>query len=800
MKVSYEWLKTLVNIEGISFEQLVEDLSLHSVEVEGTKALTNASKVVVGYVKAKELHPNSDKLSLCQVNIGDEVLSIVCGAPNVDVGQKVMVVLPGGHVSGHEIKVSSIRGIRSEGMICSFQEIGLESKFIPEKFIDGIVVLDDDAPLGINALTYLGLDDYQIELGLTPNRMDLLSLKGIAQDVNAIYYQGLFDDDDTTFKESDTLTSDEIKVKLETSKCYSYHVRIIKNVVIKESPKFIKARLIASGIRPINNVVDITNYILMLFGQPLHAFDQEKLGDKIVVRRAHEKEETITLDQQKRILQKDDIVITDGKQVVAIGGVMGCANTEVTDETKNIVLEAAVFRPLSVRQTSSRLGLRSESSIRFERGVDLNTTVEALNYACYLLEKYASGTVSKGVVTTGTTYLKDRLITISSKEVSDVLEIRIDNEKLNSIFTRLGFKAFCKKDYFEVFVPNRRLDIMIKEDLFEEIMRIYGYDKLPETLPLMDLEGEKSLSQKRRRLIKNVLCDLGLKETITYSLTSQKKNQEFNVLLPQVKTIKLLNPMSEEQTEMRLGIVRSLIDVIKYNKARKQDDLALFELGKRYYLYENQDDDIVEDWVLSGTLTGHFGGTLWQGKFEMVDFFTVKGLLEVMFRRLGVKVQYQPIKQKVNELHPEQTALITIQNNVIGYIGAIHPKYAKEHDLDKVYVFEIILNDILSMSNEVITFKSISKVPHVERDLALLLDQSQSTGDVLDAIMKTDKMITNVDVFDQYIGDKIPSGKKSVAIRITLEADDTLTEEVIQAKIKKILKMLEYRFNIILRS
>lgn len=801
MKVSFEWLKTLVNIEGISLEQLVSDLSLYSVEVEGTSAITNASDVVIGYVIQKEKHPNSDKLSYCLVNVGNKVLPIVCGAPNVEAGQKVMVVLPGGQVFGHEIKTSTIRGVTSDGMICSFQEVGLEPKFIPEKYANGIVVLDNEAPIGLNALAYLGLDDYQIELGLTPNRMDLLSMRGVAKDVNAIYQQGLFDEDDITITESELLTSDEIKVSLVTSRCHAYHAKVIKDVVIKESPNFIKARLIASGIRPINNVVDITNYILMLFGQPLHAFDQDKLGKEILVRRAKEKEETITLDGQKRSLSKEDIVITNGQEIVAIGGVMGCANTEVTNKTKNIVLEAAVFRPLNIRQTSSRLGLRSEASVRFERGVDLNTTVMALNYASYLLEKYASGKVSQGIVSEGITSIKDRLVKISVKEVNDTLGLNLSCEELLSIFKRLDFKVTIKGNTLEVNVPNRRLDIMIKEDLIEEVVRIYGYDKLPETLPKMPLSGERSMSQKKKELIKQTLNNLGLKEVITYSLSTKVKNTEFSYLLPPNSgAIKLLHPMTEERTEMRLGIVRSLIDIIKYNKARKQDDLAFFELGKRYYLYNNQSDDIVENWVLAGSLTGRFGGTSWQGKTQMVDFFMVKGILDILFRRLGLKVKYLAINNQINELHPEQSASIILNNKEIGYLGTIHPKYAKAHDLDKTIVFEVLIDDILLMSNELKGFMPIPKVPHVERDLALVMDQNQSVGDVIEAIIKTDeKMITNVEVFDLYLGEKVGEGKKSVALRIILEASDTLTEDIIQAKIKKILKMLEYRFSITLR-
>ena len=387
MKVSYNWLKELVNID-VTPEKLAEEMSLYSIEVEEFGKLLPATGLVIGEVLEKVKHENSDHLNVCQVNLGNVVSQIVCGAPNVEKGQKVIVALPGTKLPGGEIKVSVIRGVPSNGMICSLQELGLESKYVPEIYAHGIYVLGDDAVPGEAALEYLGLEDHVIELGLTPNRMDLLSMRGVAKDVNAMYNLGL-KEEKVELHEISKETSSEIDVEIQTKTCYSYYARVVEGVEIKESPEFIKARLIASGVRPINNVVDITNYVLMLFGQPLHAFDKDQLGNKIVVRRAHNGEETITLDGIKRTLTRNDIVITDNKpegddtRIVCLAGVMGGSNTEVTNNTTNLVLESAVFRPLSVRRTSSKLGLRSESSVRFERGVDLNQSLEALNYAYF---------------------------------------------------------------------------------------------------------------------------------------------------------------------------------------------------------------------------------------------------------------------------------------------------------------------------------------------------------------------------------------------------------------------------------
>ena len=421
MIVSYNWLKELVKL-NVPAEKLAEEMSLYSIEVESFKKLVEATNLVVGHVIEKKPHENSDHLNVCQVNFGDYNLQIVCGAPNVAEGQKVIVALPGAVLPGGTIKKSAIRGVESNGMICSLQELGLDAKYVPQEYAHGIYVLGSDAVPGTNALEYLCLDDYVIELGLTPNRMDLLSMNGVANDVVAMYNSERLPLE-YELHEVEKETKDEVSVTLETRNCYSYYARVIEDVEIKESPNFIKARLIASGIRPINNVVDITNYILMLFGQPLHSFDKDLLGNKIVVRRANEGEKTITLDEVERTLNHSDIVITDGEKPVCIAGVMGSSNTEVTNNTKNIVLESVVFRPLSIRKTSSRLGLRSEASVRYERGVDLNQTLDALNYACYLLEKYAGGKVLKGYVHEGTEHVDDKEIVLSTKFVNEYLGI-----------------------------------------------------------------------------------------------------------------------------------------------------------------------------------------------------------------------------------------------------------------------------------------------------------------------------------------------------------------------------------------
>lgn len=795
MIVSYNWLKELVKL-NVPAEKLAEEMSLYSIEVESFKKLVEATNLVVGHVIEKKPHENSDHLNVCQVNFGDYNLQIVCGAPNVAEGQKVIVALPGAVLPGGTIKKSAIRGVESNGMICSLQELGLDAKYVPQEYQHGIYVLGNDAVPGTNALEYLCLDDYVIELGLTPNRMDLLSMNGVANDVVAMYNSERLPLE-YELHEVEKETKDEVSVSLETRNCYSYYARVIEDVEIKESPNFIKARLIASGIRPINNVVDITNYILMLFGQPLHSFDKDLLGNKIVVRRANEGEKTITLDEVERTLNHSDIVITDGEKTVCIAGVMGSSNTEVTNNTKNIVLEAAVFRPLSVRKTSSRLGLRSEASVRYERGVDLNQTLDALNYACYLLEKYAGGKVLKGYVHEGTKYVDEKEIVLSTKCVNEYLGIEIQEEKIISILESLGFKVEKENDNLNVFVPNRRLDITIKQDLVEEIARINGYDKLNESLPIMEVSGELTPSQKARRTIRHTLSSIGFNEAVTYSLISPARQEEFLIDEIETENIRLSHPMSEEHSVLRKSLLPSLVDVASYHNARKLNDAALFEIGKKYYRLE---DATYEKNLFSGIITGKIASTLWQEPNKKVDFYYVKGVLDLLFNKLRLDVKYLPLENAPKELHPKRVAKIIVENRLVGLVGALHPKYAKDNNLEDTYVFEINLDKVLENTKPVISFKHISKVPSVDRDLALVMDMNMNIGEVLDAIKKSDKMISNIKVFDLYIGEKIDASKKSVAIRITLESDETLTEDVISSKINRILKSLEYRFKITLRA
>ena len=555
----------------------------------------------------------------------------------------------------------------------------------------------------------------------------------------------------------------------------------------------------ASGIRCINNVVDITNYILVLFGQPLHAFDQDKLGHQIVVRNAFENEKIVTLDEIERTLQPTDVVITNGEVVGCIGGVMGCSNTEVTNDTKNIVLEAAVFNPLSVRKTSARLGLRSESSVRFERGVDLNQTQEALNYAAYLLQRYADGEVLEGIVHEGLDHVEDKVIELSLEDVRKYLGIEIEKEIFERILTNLGFGLDeYQEGNYNVIVPNRRMDITIKADLIEELARMHGYDNLKMTLPAMQHVGELTIAQKRTNLIRTTLSTLGLNEVVTYALVSKEYNQRFTTLHKQnQEEIELMHPMSEERSVLRKGLIPSILDVACYNSARKITDLALFEIGSRYY---KENDATKEEAVLSGLFTGKFNGNTWNGGREKVDFYLVKGIIENLVDHLGIQVKFQKMNNVDKDLHPGRSAEIKFQNEVIGYIAALHPACQHDLDLQDTYIFEIVLTKILNSKSTITKFQSLVKKPTVVRDLAFVMEKSVSVGDLTEAIQRTAKdIITKVEVFDLYQSEALGS-KKSVAISIYFESDDNLTDDVINAKVNKILEVAQSKFNATLRA
>ncbi|HDD6675343.1 TPA: phenylalanine--tRNA ligase subunit beta [Staphylococcus aureus] len=792
MLISNEWLKEYVTIDD-SVSNLAERITRTGIEVDDLIDYTKDIKnLVVGFVKSKEKHPDADKLNVCQVDIGeDEPVQIVCGAPNVDAGQYVIVAKVGGRLPGGiKIKRAKLRGERSEGMICSLQEIGISSNYIPKSFESGIYVFSEAQVPGTDALQALNLDDQVMEFDLTPNRADALSMIGTAYEVAALYNTKMTKSE-TTSNELDLSANDELTVTIENEdKVPYYSARVVHDVTIEPSPIWMQARLIKAGIRPINNVVDISNYVLLEYGQPLHMFDQDAIGSQqIVVRQANEGEKMTTLDDTERELLTSDIVITNGQTPIALAGVMGGDFSEVKEQTSNIVIEGAIFDPVSIRHTSRRLNLRSESSSRFEKGIATEFVDEAVDRACYLLQTYANGKVLKDRVSSGELGAFITPIDITADKINRTIGFDLSQNDIVTIFNQLGFDTEINDDVITVLVPSRRKDITIKEDLIEEVARIYGYDDIPSTLPVFDkvTSGQLTDRQYKTRMVKEVLEGAGLDQAITYSLVSKEDATAFS--MQQRQTIDLLMPMSEAHASLRQSLLPHLIEAASYNVARKNKDVKLFEIGNVFFANgEGELPDQVE--YLSGILTGDYVVNQWQDKKETVDFYLAKGVVDRVSEKLNLEFSYR--RADIDGLHPGRTAEILLENKVVGFIGELHPILAADNDLKRTYVFELNFDALMAVSVGYINYQPIPRFPGMSRDIALEVDQNIPAADLLSTIhAHGGNILKDTLVFDVYQGEHLEKGKKSIAIRLNyLDTEETLTDErvsKVQAEIEAAL-------------
>ncbi|CAC9419563.1 Phenylalanyl-tRNA synthetase beta chain [Staphylococcus aureus] len=792
MLISNEWLKEYVTIDD-SVSNLAERITRTGIEVDDLIDYTKDIKnLVVGFVKSKEKHPDADKLNVCQVDIGeDEPVQIVCGAPNVDAGQYAIVAKVGGRLPGGiKIKRAKLRGERSEGMICSLQEIGISSNYIPKSFESGIFVFSESQVPGTDALQALYLDDQVMEFDLTPNRADALSMIGTAYEVAALYNTKMTKPE-TTSNELELSANDELTVTIENEdKVPYYSARVVHDVTIEPSPIWMQVRLIKAGIRPINNVVDISNYVLLEYGQPLHMFDQDAIGSQqIVVRQANEGEKMTTLDDTERELLTSDIVITNGQTPIALAGVMGGDFSEVKEHTSNIVIEGAIFDPVSIRHTSRRLNLRSESSSRFEKGIATEFVDEAVDRACYLLQTYANGKVLKDRVSSGELGAFITPIDITADKINRTIGFDLSQNDIVTIFNQLGFDTEINDDVITVQVPSRRKDITIKEDLIEEVARIYGYDDIPSTLPVFEkvTSGQLTDRQYKTRMVKEVLEGAGLDQAITYSLVSKEDATAF--AMQQRQTIDLLMPMSEAHASLRQSLLPHLIEAASYNVARKNKDVKLFEIGNVFFANgEGELPDQVE--YLSGILTGDYVVNQWQGKKETVDFYLAKGVVDRVSEKLNLEFSYR--RADIDGLHPGRTAEILLENKVIGFIGELHPTLAADNDLKRTYVFELNFDALMAVSVGYINYQPIPRFPGMSRDIALEVDQNIPAADLLSTIhAHGGNILKDTLVFDVYQGEHLEKGKKSIAIRLNyLDTEETLTDErvsKVQAEIEAAL-------------
>ncbi|WP_270737724.1 phenylalanine--tRNA ligase subunit beta [Streptococcus anginosus] len=793
MLVSYKWLKELVDVTVLS-EELAEKMSTTGIEVEGVSSPAEGlSKIVVGEVVSCE-DVAETHLHVCQVNVGEEALrQIVCGAPNVRTGIKVMVALPGARIAdNYKIKKGKIRGLESLGMICSLGELGISDSVVPKEFSDGIQILPEEAVPGDSVFPYLDLDDEIIELSITPNRADALSMRGVAYEVAAIYDKSVHFKD-FPLLETQEQAGEQLSVAIETDKAPFYAARILENVTIAPSPQWLQNLLMNAGIRPINNVVDVTNYILLYFGQPMHAFDLDTFeGNQIVVREARAGEKLVTLDDEERELETSDLVIAVADKPVALAGVMGGAATEISPQSRRIVLEAAVFDGTSIRKTSGHLNLRSESSSRFEKGINLATVIEALDTAASMIAELAGATVQAGIVSAGQVDTSDVEVVSTLSDVNRVLGTELTYTDIEDVFRRLGFGLTGNAEKFTVSVPRRRWDIHIEADLYEEIARIYGYDKLPATLPKGDgTAGELTETQKLRRKVRTVAEGAGLTEVITYALTTPEKAVQFNTK-PSNLT-ELMWPMTVDRSVLRQNMVAGILDTVAYNVARKNKDLALYEIGKVFEQTGNPQEELpTEINSFAFALTGLVSEKDFQTSAVPVDFFYARGILEALFDRLGLKVEYTAM-QALAGMHPGRTATISLDGQVIGFVGQVHPVTAKDYNIPETYVAEINLTAIEKAIQPAKPFVEITKFPAVTRDIALLLKAEISHKEVVEAIEAAGvKRLTDIKLFDVFSGEKLGLGMKSMAYTLTFQnPEDTLEDEEVARYMEKIQKSLE---------
>lgn len=788
--ISLNWVKDYIDIENEDLNELAVKVTKAGVNVE--KVISNRiNNLVIGEIKECVMHPDSDHLHVCQVDIGEKTIQIVCGAPNARVGIKVLVALPGCVLpENFEIKAGKIRGVESNGMMCALYELGLEKK-TDEAYARGIEELTTDLKPGVDANIYLGTNDTVYELDVHKHRNnDCYYHIGFAYEIASILNKKV-KLPSSNYKAINEDVNKHMTIKVNTNKCPYYLAKMVKDVEIKESPEFIKNRLIASGMRPINNVVDISNYVMLEYGNPLHFFDKDKLGNNILVRNAKENEEITTLDGIKRVLTQEDIVITDGDKPVCIAGVMGGENTEVDDSTKNILIESAIFDAVSIRYTASRLNLKSEASIRYGKGLNYEYTNEAIERACYLLEKYANAKVLTGIIKHDQIDKTPKQVTFKTEEVSKMLGLTLSDKDVETELNRLDFAySLDNSDTFTVTIPNRRLDIDNNvNDIAEEIGRLYGYHNLVSTLPTLPLRrGIYVGDVKIRKEISKRLRSLGLNETKTYTLVSEKQANMFKYETKE--QIKLPNPMTVDKLIVRTTLLSSLLSVYEYNKARNVKDIQLYEIAKTYDINYN------EDVKVALLIEGNNLENKWQGIETKCDFYYLKGIIENLLDYLGFKNRYTFKKETANDFHPGVCAKIYLDREEIGIIGKIHPSTKK----DEIYLSEISMTKLYNKQIKPLKFKEANKYPEIVKDVAFIVDNNVDSETIKTQIKRSGgKLLDSCKEFDVY--NNIEEGKKSIAYSLTFkDTTKTLLEDEVMQVFNKIISDVQTKLNAKLRG
>ncbi len=790
MLISLNWLKQYIDLDGIEINEMENSLTMIGQEVEKIEiAGSNLENVVTAKIIEKEMHPDSDHLTVCKVDNGKEILQIVCGASNHKAGDKVVLAQIGAKLSeDFVIKKGKIRGKESCGMLCSEAELGIGS----DK--DGIIILPEDAPIGVPFKDYLGINDTVFELEITPNRPDCLSHIGIARELSAYYGKELKYPETEIKSEISEKTSDNVKVSIEDSNLSRRYVtRILKNVTVKESPKWLKERIEAVGLRSINNIVDVSNFILMEMNHPNHVFDLDKIeGNEIKVKSAVKGDKLVTLDEQERELEDGDIVICDSKKILALGGVMGGLDSEVTDNTKNILLEVAQFNPQNVRKTSRRLTLSSDSSYRFERGIDVEDSIKVINRLANLIQEVAGGEILNGYVDVYPVPHENKVAELNFERLNRFVGKVIPREKVIEILRNLEIDVKDNGDTLTLTAPSYRGDLELEQDYFEEVIRMYGFDNIENILPRVDINKNSTLdTTKLTDRVKTICASVGLKEVINYSFIPKDALQKLKFTgVSEDKLIDISNPITEDFVTMRPTLLYSLIKNAKDNMNRNVSNIRFFEVSRTF---EKAEELAKEDIKVGIILAGENDKTLWNPKPVHYDFYDLKGIVEEIFSKL--RFQSFSIKRSVQtEFHPGRSADVFVGKEYIGSFGEIHPDVLENFGLDKktVLVAEFNIELIKKYINKPFVYQGIVKYPAVPRDLALVMNENILVGDVLKTIEKIDKKVEKVELFDIYQGIGVEPGKKSVAISILLRDDSkTLEEKEINDIIDKILAKMK---------
>lgn len=811
MQVSIKWLKDYIDFTETP-EQLADKLTMAGIPVENVvDPGEGLEKVVTGRIEKLEPHQNSDHLQICTMNVGlAENIIIVTGAQNVAEGQVVPVAMVGAHLpNGMKISKGKLRGVASNGMLCSAQELKLDLEKLPEEQKTGIFILPSDTPVGIPAKDVLGLNDVVLEFELTANRADCFSVFGLVREIAAITGNKPHFPEIKVNEDDNTKLNDIFSVEIaDPDLCSRFSTRMLKNVKIGPSPEWMQQRLEGAGIRSINNVVDVTNFVMIELGHPMHAYDYDKItGKKLIARRAIEGEELHTLDDTSRKAKGEMLVIADSEKAAGLAGIMGGFETEITDTTTTVVLESADFYGPCIRRTARACGLSSEASGRFERGVDSETTIKALDRAAQLLQEMGACTVCEGIVDVYPNPKQANYVTFTPEQINNHLGTNIAKDVMLNIITSVGFDVTKdENDEITVKVPSWRNDVTCMADISEEIARLHGFDKIKSTLPNgVSMQGTQSAKQTFIDKVKASLSSQGLYETISFALTNEETFNKLNIPQdsPLRKAVPIMNPLSDEYPLVRTTLLSSIFDNLARNLARKNDDVALFEVGSVFFPKALPVTELPDEVVkIAGAITGRRNAQGWNQANDMVDFYDTKGIIEELLANLRI-TRYTVEAGTHYAMHPGKTALFKKGRDVIATVGEVHPAVLSAYGITKpVYIFELDATTVMKYMAKDLKYKALPKYPATSRDLAMLVDVDVNAADIEKAMTKVaGQNLTQITLFDVYTGKQVEEGKKSLAFSLTFQSNDkTLTDAEIDPAIEKIVAKLQKDFNANLRG